>query len=84
MIKKQLYTIQTTLKSNMLLNYDRNNNLLANNQRLVNICNKLRDEDIIYIQMHQILQTENFDKYFNTRFNNVQYLSGLLEDDDDF
>jgi hypothetical protein len=79
MIKKQLYTIQTTLKSNMLLNYDRNNNLLANNQRLVNICNKLRDEDIIYIH----LQTENFDKYFNTRFNNVQYLSGLLEDDDD-
>jgi hypothetical protein len=74
MTKKQLYTIQTTLKSNMLLNHVRNNNVLNNNQRLVNTYNELRDEDIIYIYM----QTENFDKYFNTKFNNVRYLNQLL------
>ena len=79
MIKKQLYTIETTLKSNMLLNYDRNNNLLVNNQRLVNTYNKLRDEDIIYIHM----QTENLDKYFITRYNNVRYLTQLVGDEDD-
>jgi hypothetical protein len=74
MTKKQLYTIQTTLKSNMLLNHVRNNNVLNNNQRLVNTYNELRGEDIIYIYM----QTENFDKYFNTKFNNVRYLNQLL------
>jgi hypothetical protein len=79
MIKKQLYTIQTTLKSNMLLNYDRNNNVLVNSQRVINTYNKLRDEDIIYIHM----QTENLDKYFNTRFINIRYLNELLEDEDE-
>ena len=74
MTKKQLYTIETTLKSNMLLNHVRNNNVLNNNQRLVNTYNELRGEDIIYIYM----QTENFDKYFNTKFNNVRYLNQLL------
>ena len=74
MTKKQLYTIETTLKSNMLLNHVRNNNVINNNQRLVNTYNELRDEDIIYIH----IQTENFDKYFNTKFNNVRYLNQLL------
>ena len=81
MIKKQIYTIETTLKTNMLLNYDRyNNNVLVNSQRVTNIYNKSRDEDIIYIHM----QTENLDKYFNTRFINVRYLHQLLDDEDDF
>lgn len=79
MTKKQIYTIETTLKTNMLLNYDRyNNNVLTNVQRITNIYNKTRDIDIIF------MQTENLDKYFNTRFINVHYLHQLLDEDDDF
>lgn len=79
MTKKQIYTIETTLKTNMLLNYDRyNNNVLTNVQRITNIYNKTRDIDIIF------MQTENLDKYFNTSFINVHYLHQLLDEDDDF
>jgi hypothetical protein len=79
MTKKQIYTIETTLKTNMLLNYDRyNNDVLINTQRITNIYDKTRDIDIIF------MQTENLDKYFNTRFINVRYLHQLLDEDDDF
>lgn len=60
MIKKQLYTIESTLKSNMLINYRR---LIFNGQRN-EIYNKQRDDNLTYIH----LQTENFDKYYNTKF----------------
>lgn len=60
MIKKQLYTIESTLNNNKLINYSR---FLSNDERN-EIYNKERDDNLTYIH----LQTENFDKYYNTRF----------------
>ena len=60
MIRKQIYTIESTLNKNKLMNYNR---FLSNGFRN-EIYNKERDDNLTYIH----LQTENFDKYYNTRF----------------
>jgi hypothetical protein len=65
MNKKQAYCFNTTLKQNNLLNYYRcYGDALDNEQRTNKLYNDIRDYSIT--EVHQ--QTENFDKYFNTRF----------------
>jgi UDP-N-acetylglucosamine pyrophosphorylase len=65
MIKKQGYYFNTTIKDNNLINYYRcYSDVLDNEQRTNNIYNNIRDINIT--DVHQ--QTENFDKYFNTRY----------------
>jgi len=79
MTKKNLYTFETTLKKNIILNDRYFNEVLNNTQRLVQCKNNLRDiHDDHY-------QTENFDKYFNTFFSNNRSfnMSQWFEDDDD-
>lgn len=83
MIKKQLYTIESTLNKNNLINYSR---FLSNNQRSNILYNKERDDNLTYIH----LQTENFDKYYNTKFvglfifKTIGSLTPFLCDADDF
>jgi hypothetical protein len=78
MIKKQLYTIESTLKPNMLVNYNR---IKFDNKR--RISNKERDDNLIY----RHIQTENFDKYYDTKFIGL-YMSTSIKnfvyDEDDF
>lgn len=82
MIKKQLYTFNSTINKNTLINYSR---FLSNNQRN-EIYNKERDDNLTYIH----LQTENYDKYYNTRyigmyvFKTIESLTPFLCDADDF
>ena len=65
MIKKQLYTFNSTLKQNMLLNHYRcYGDVLDNEQRVNNTYNSIREDSIDSVYQ----QTENYDKYFNTRF----------------
>ena len=83
MNKKQLYSFKTTLKQNNLLNYYRcYGDVLDNEQRTNNIYNNIRDG----YATDAYQQTENFDKYFNTRY--VEFLrismQKYFEDDDDF
>ena len=61
MIRKQLYTIESTINNNNLINYSR---LISNNKRVNVLYNKERDDNLTCIH----LQTENFDKYYNTKF----------------
>lgn len=85
MTKKHLYTIETTLKSNILLNYYRcYSNALDNEQRTNHIYNKVRNVEEIN---NTLTQTDNLDKYYNTKFidyiNSMNYLiEDELEDDD--
>ena len=86
MIRKQLYTFESTLNKNRLINCNR---YLSNNQRN-EIYSKERDDNLTYIH----LQTENFDKYYNTRyigmyiFNSIESLKSFSynynEYDDDY
>jgi len=90
MIKKQLYTFNSTLKQNMLLNHYRcYGDVLDNEQRVNNIYNSIREDSIDSVY----LQTENFDKYFNTRFidfikstnsyiKNINDVQDLFDDED--
>ncbi len=68
MIEKRTYSIESTLKPNMLKNYNR---CLFETERINQTLNKIRDENIICIHMN----TENFDKYFNTKYGNVVFLT---------
>jgi hypothetical protein len=90
MIKKQLYTFNSTLKQNMLLNHYRcYGDVLDNEQRVNNIYNSIREDSIDSVY----LQTENYDKYFNTRFidfikstnsyiKNINDVQDLFDDED--
>jgi hypothetical protein len=50
MIKKQLYTFNSTLKQNMLLNHYRcYGDVLDNEERVNNIFNSIREDNIEYI-----------------------------------
>jgi UDP-N-acetylglucosamine pyrophosphorylase len=89
MNKKQIYCFNTTIKENNLLNYYRcYSDVLDNEQRTNNIYNNIRDINIT--DVHQ--QTENFDKYFNTRYidfvrmtkQNFLYDDGEDEEDDEY
>ena len=65
MNKKQAYCFNTTLKQNNLLNYYRcYGDVLDNEQRTNNIYNNIRDN----YATDAYQQTDNFDKYFNTRY----------------
>jgi len=88
MNKKQIYCFNTTIKENNLLNYYRcYSDVLDNEQRTNNIYNNIRDINIT--DVHQ--QTENFDKYFNTRYidfvrmtkQNFLYDDGEEDEEDD-
>jgi hypothetical protein len=70
MIKKQLYTIESTLKPNMLVNYNR---IKFDNKR--RISNKERGDNLTY----RNIQTENFDKYYDTKFIGL-YMSTSIKD----
>ena len=78
MNKKQLYTIESTLKPNMLVNYNR---IKFDNKR--RISNKERGDNLTY----RNIQTENFDKYYDTKFIGL-YMSTSIKDfvydEDDF
>jgi hypothetical protein len=78
MNKKQLYTIESTLKPNMLVNYNR---IKFDNKR--RISNKERADNLTY----RNIQTENFDKYYDTKFITL-YMSVSIKDfvydEDDF
>jgi|688.fasta_scaffold1591206_2 hypothetical protein len=78
MNKKQLYTIESTLKPNMLVNYNR---IKFDNKR--RISNKERADNLTY----RNIQTENFDKYYDTKFISL-YMSVSIKDfvydEDDF
>ena len=78
MNKKQLYTIESTLKPNMLVNYNR---IKFDNKR--RISNKERVDNLTYGN----IQTENFDKYCDTKFIGL-YMSlsikDFVYDEDDF
>jgi hypothetical protein len=78
MNKKQLYTIESTLKPNMLVNYNR---IKFDNKR--RISNKERADNLTY----RNIQTENFDKYYDTKFIGL-YMSVSIKDfvydEDDF
>jgi hypothetical protein len=84
MIRKQLYTIESTLKPNLLINYNR---FLVNNRRASVIYNRERDDNLT--ESH--LQTENFDKYYDTKFigltifrNFSDTILGTDDDEDDY
>ena len=65
MIKKQVYSFNKTIKDNNLLNHYRYySDVLDNEQRVNNLYNNIKDINVT--DFHQ--QTENFDKYFNTRY----------------
>jgi hypothetical protein len=80
MIRKQLYTIESTLKPNLLINYNR---FLVNNRRASVIYNRERDDNLT--ESH--LQTENFDKYYDTKFIGLtifrKFSDTILGTDDD-
>jgi hypothetical protein len=89
MNKKQVYCFNTTLKQNNLLNYYRcYSDVLDNEQRVNNMYNNTRDNYVT--DVHQ--QTENFDKYFNTRYidfvkmskQSFLYDDGEEDEDDEF
>lgn len=78
MIKKYLYTFETTLKKNIFFNDRCLNEDLNNNQRINNLPNTVRDIN------NDHFETENFDKYFNTIFiKNKFVIYNLLDDEDD-
>jgi predicted ester cyclase len=82
MNKKQAYCFNTTIKQNNLLNYYRcYSDVLDNEQRTNRLYNDIRDYSIT--EVHQ--QTENLDKYFNTRYIDFVKMSkqSFLYDDGD-
>jgi len=82
MIKKQGYYFNKTIKDNNLINYYRcYSDVLDNEQRTNKLYNDIRDYSIT--EVHQ--QTENFDKYFNTRYIDFIRISrqNYLEDDEE-
>ena len=72
MNKKLFYSVYKTINDNNLLNYNR---FYDNHQRMHNIPNNVRDTNLT--EVHQ--QTENFDKYYNTRY--IEF-TRILKDND--